>query len=268
MLRRVLSAGALILASATLTTRAAAWPQTNLDDGRPVVGAIGDSLSAGFNAKHIGDNRELSWCTGESPLVNSHLQRLEAFFGKRFRGVNEAIAGSVAADLEHQTSRLLPNHPLYMTLNIGANDVCTWEPHGYEPKLAKFEDDVRAAVTRLVTAEPGVTITMAPIPNVYNLREVAHAVPGCQVKWDILGMCNPLLGSQRTQADREAFRVRWQQTNDALARVAASFPQQVKFNENAIDTPFTWDDVSPIDCFHPSILGQNLLAEKTWFYEQ
>lgn len=262
MLRGTIAVSFLFLSAPAF----ADWHGSSAQDAPRVVGALGDSISAGFNAKHLGDNRDLSWATGDSPLIRSHLRRLEEYFQTQLVGVNESIAGSVASNLARQTSRLLPRHPAYVTIDIGANDVCTWTPDGYEPALAQFEKDVGDTIRRIITAEPDVSITLAPIPNVYQLWDVAVAMPGCQLKWDITGFCSPLLDSSRTEADRQSFIGRWQEANDALARVAADFPEHVLFDENAIDTPFTWEHVSPIDCFHPSIAGQNLLAEKTWLY--
>ena len=71
-------------------------------DGTKVLGAIGDSITTGFDAQHFGDNRELSWSTGDSPLINSHLHRREALLDTHITARNEAVAGSVAATLEGQ----------------------------------------------------------------------------------------------------------------------------------------------------------------------
>jgi lysophospholipase L1-like esterase len=267
MLSRIMTAAAVAVAIAGSSSAARARSGGGPDEPK-VVGALGDSISTGFDALHLGDNRDLSWATGTSDEVNSHLKRLEAYLNTPLIGENEAVAGSTAVDLNKQITRLLPNHPAYVTIDIGANDVCDWEAETYDASLTKFEADVQAAIQRIVDAEPDARITLAPIPDVYNLWEVASQQSGCQFKWTVTGLCKPLLAKSRTQEERLAFKDRWAGANDALARVAANFPQQVLFNENAIDVPFTWEDVSTIDCFHPSVKGQNLLAEKTWLYER
>lgn len=265
MLHRLALAAVLPLLSCSFPAPARADSQAAGTDVQ-ILGALGDSISAGFNAKRLGDNRELSWSTGDSALVQSHLKRLEDFLHAPIAGVNEAIAGSVAANLERQTTRLLPHNPSFVTIDIGANDVCAWTPDNHETAVMQFETDVRASIQRLVDANAQVRVTIVPIPNVYNLWEVAHDQPGCQMRWDIIGLCGRLLGSQRTQAERLAFLDRLQEGNDALSRIASDYPQHVLFDEHALETPFTWEHISPLDCFHPSVLGQNLIAEKTWFY--
>lgn len=229
-----------------------------------VIGAIGDSITAGFDARHLGDNRELSWSTGNSPDIQSHLHRLEQVFGANLEARNEAIAGSVASDLDRQITRILVYTPDFVTVAIGANDICGWG-RDYEADRAAFEGKVRAALHRILDSDQGAHITLAPIPNIYNLWEVAHDKPSCQTKWNIVNLCAPLLGRDRTEQDRQDFVARWRVANQTLGRIAAEFPAtQLSWDPSMADTRFEWEHVSQIDCFHPSVLGQNLLAEKTW----
>ncbi len=234
------------------------------DDDRIVLGAVGDSLTAAFNAQHLGDNREHSWSTGNSEIVLSHKRRLELEIGRPVVADNEAISGAVASGLDRQITRLLASEPDFVTMVIGANDVCGWADEHHE-QLAQFEYDVRMGLRKLVTARPSAHIILGPIPDIYNLWEVAVNQPSCQLKWNIIGMCRPLLDGSRTQAQREEFRLRWGDANEALARIAADFPENVHFDPTVAQTQFDWSHVSPIDCFHPSIAGQNVMAEKTWY---
>lgn len=228
------------------------------------AGAIGDSISTGFNASRLGDNKELSWSTGSSSLINSHFQRLKSASGSTtMRAYNEAVAGSVAADLEKQITRILSRSPDYLTITIGANDVCGWT-EDYAANLAEFESTLRAALSHLIAARPSIKIFISPIPDVYNLWEIAHQQSGCQTKWNIFGICRPLLGSNRSDLDRQAFVERWRHANDAIAQVATEFADNVLYEPSIAETHFEWDHVSNIDCFHPSAAGQNLLAEKGW----
>jgi len=52
--------------------------------------------------------------------------------------------------------------------------------------------------------------------------------------------------------------------NNAMANVAAAFPESVLFNLDVANASFTSEQISPLDCFHPSIDGLNLIADKTW----
>lgn len=242
-------------------------PSTLAAEATPfVIGALGDSITAGFDAQRIGDNRELSWAAGSSKLVKSHARRLGELLGRPVDAFNESVAGAMAADIDEQVSRLLPHKPDYVTLAIGANDVCTWTSD-FQPDLQAFEKDLRTELTRLVKALPNVKIMLAPIPDVYNLWTVASKHSGCQTKWDLIGMCSPLLSSDASAADRAAFVTRWEAANAAITSVANEFSENVRHDPRVSDTKFSWEHVSTIDCFHPSVAGQNLLAEVTWYPE-
>jgi lysophospholipase L1-like esterase len=228
-----------------------------------VVGAMGDSISTGFNAQRLGDNREFSWSTGTGAGLRSYRRRIEETHGLPVVSYNEAIAGSVAADLNRQTSRLLRHSPDYVTITIGANDVCRWG-EDYEPQRVAFEEELRGVLDRLITANDQMTIVLAPIPRLYNLWEVAHGQPGCQEVWEMFNICNALLGRDVTQAQREAFAARWEHANQTIEQIARSYPDQVRFNQAIADLRFEWRHVSSKDCFHPSVAGQNMLAEIAW----
>ncbi len=228
-----------------------------------VAGAIGDSISAGFDAVRVGDNREFSWSTGTAPGINSHLKRLSALRGQPVTAFNEAIAGSVVADLDRQITRLITKSPDYVTVTIGANDICGWSGD-YQADLAAFRSQLSTEVKRLVAARPNIKVLLASIPDMYNLWEVGSAHPQCAARWRLFGVCSPLLGADATTADRQAFVERWQAANDAISDVAAEMPANVLHNPDLAHVQFSWEDISTLDCFHPSVIGQNLLAEKTW----
>lgn len=229
-----------------------------------VVGALGDSITAGFNAQRLGDNRDLSWSTGTATLINSHLKRVMATRGAAATAFNEAIAGSRVHDLDRQVTRLLTKSPDYVTLAIGANDVCSWSTVDHHAELADFEEHLRSQIQRLVEARPNVRIALAPIPDLYNLWEVASTKAGCQAKWDMMGICAPLLSSRSNADERTRFQSRWRDANDAVTRVANDFAGNVAHDPADADTQFEWRHVSSMDCFHPSVEGQNLLSEMTW----
>lgn len=228
-----------------------------------VMGALGDSITAGFDAKRVGDNREISWATGTSNLINSHVKRLAALTHTETVGYNEAIVGSMANDLPRQVTRLLAKNPDYVTLAIGANDVCGW-PSDYEAARETFKTQLAAQIERLTAARPQVKILLVPVPDLYNLWTVANVHPSCQARWDLFGVCSELLGSKATEASRTAFVQKWEAINSVIAEVARDHTMNVIHDPELAHMPFAWSDLSPIDCFHPSVKGQNLLAEKTW----
>jgi lysophospholipase L1-like esterase len=228
------------------------------------LGAIGDSISAGFDARHLGDNREYSWTTGSKPESQSHLKKLTALFGVPIAARNEAVAGSTVYDLGRQLDRVLAADPDFLTITVGANDVCSWNVDDDTADVVAFMDKLAEHIQRVVDHNPNVRIYLAAIPDMYNLWRLASPSASCQRKWDLFGICNVLLGSDRTEADRQAFVGRWRDGNAALQAVAALFPENVYHDPSMATTQFLWEHVSTIDCFHPSIAGQNLLSEKTW----
>lgn len=228
-----------------------------------VMGAIGDSISAGFNAQRLGDNRELSWSTGNSAQISSHLKRLSALRQTQVTGYNEAIAGSVANDLPRQVTRLIPKNPDYVTLAVGANDVCGW-PADFDAAREAFKTQITTQIERLTSAHPDVTIMLSPVPDMYNLWSIAKDKPSCQARWDMFGLCSELLGSRATDQSRAAFVRKWEAINSAITEVARDHAANVIHDPELAHMPFVWDDLSTMDCFHPSVKGQNLLAEKTW----
>ena len=230
-----------------------------------VVAAIGDSITAGFNADRIGNNRDLSWATGmrEDQMVLSHAHRIADYMEQEVTARNVAIAGSQAKHLDRQINSLAESIPDYTTITIGANDVCDWS-EDYEDDIQRFEDDVDNAISRLVDINDQMKIMLSPVPNIVNLRDVAVDKFGCQLIWDTIGICRPLLGRGRTDLERQQFAERLEATNEALESVANRYPDQVLYERELGEIEFAWAHVSGVDCFHPNVAGQNLYAEKTW----
>jgi hypothetical protein len=231
--------------------------------GEKVLGALGDSISVGFNATRIGNNFQYSWATGDEEVVNSHKLRLKAYSGDEVTAHNVAVAGSVAGDLDAQIDKLAVHKPDYTTVTIGANDICSW-PDDFAAAALQFDAKVRNAVQRLQTINGSMTILLSPIPDMYNLWDLSVRRVGCQAKWDLLRMCPDLLGRDRTEAERQAFMQRWETANDIIHQIALDNPTNVIHNPDLAHVEFTWDHISTIDCYHPSAEGQALYAEKTW----
>ncbi len=230
-----------------------------------VIGAIGDSITAGFNAEKFSDNRGYSWSTGDKDeeKVDSHYFRVkENNQTKKIVTKNMAFVGAEAKDLLLQTRGLKNIHPNYVTVLIGANDVCHWqEDHAQE--LKGFKSDVGATIREVIKMKPDVKITLLPIPNFKKLYELGKS-HGCQQRWNLISMCSPLLSQSVTEEKREKFYERWEDANDSLREVASEFDQNVLFIEDLKNYAFEWEHISPKDCFHPSVEGQNQIAELAW----
>jgi hypothetical protein len=105
---------------------------------------------------------------------------------------------------------------------------------------------------------------VASIPDVHQLWEVYHGDPVAEFVWDVADICQSLLSTARTDADRELVRQRNIAFNQVLAEECATY-SRCRFDDNAVfETEFTRSDVSTLDYFHPSLTGQARLASITW----
>lgn len=266
-----------------------------------VMAALGDSITRAFNSDGPGcptgpslDCKENSWSTGTNPLVNSHLQRLEAMRpGREVVAYNDAVSGARASGLAAQAAVAAGQNPDYVTIEIGANDACASPP----TPLATFRAQIEAALATLVAGNPKAYILLASIPDVNQL----HAIftnppdPNALIRWAALNVCqgllaNPLSSEPADLARRAAFRERVIAYNRELEQACAEL-KRCRFDRNAVfNSSFTTADVATVtntsglnifpfnvlpvfgpgnanstaDYFHPSLQGQARLAETTW----
>ena len=226
--------------------------------------SIGDSITSGFNTKYIGDiaNRKYSWSTGNSRRVASHFNKLkDLLLTKVVDRKNVAKSRSTSFDLVKQLDKVSFPRIDYLTILIGANDVCDWRGD-YHRDLARFKDNVSAIITAVIAQNERVKIIIPAVPDMYHLYEIGKE--RCQFKWNVLGICPRLLNSRRTTAERQDFRERLVDANQALAELADAHRDNIRYIGELFDFRFTIEHTSSIDCFHPSVAGQGVLADITW----
>lgn len=226
-----------------------------------VVGAIGDSITQGVNATGMGAHPAYSWSAGTA--IRSHFARLHDMYGDAVKAVNVSVSGARANALSDQVSSLIPYHPSYVTILLGANDACRWDPNQPQ-QIRRYLEQMHSGIQALVEHQPDVKIILAPIPNMKMLWQVGVVHNRCRMIWDTFNACPGLLNSDATDEDREAFQARVDDANDGLETIAHEFSANVKFDRDLTKIPFTWDDISHIDCFHPSAKGQEKLSRSTW----
>jgi lysophospholipase L1-like esterase len=228
------------------------------------MGALGDSITRAFNSGGVIDTPRNSWSTGYGLRITSHKKLLEKFSDQRVYGYNVARSGATTSDLDRQVAKLLSkaNHVDYVTLLIGANDVCGWS-QDYDEESLRFQNRVRAAIELLIANNQKIKILISSIPDMYQLWEIGTEL-GCQANWNLTGFCSALLGKDVTTAQRFQFVEKWRTANDYLEDVAQEFPDNVRFAENTQYVQFEAEQVSALDCFHPSVKGQNMLSESLW----
>ncbi|MGX9898772.1 SGNH/GDSL hydrolase family protein [Arthrobacter sp. SA17] len=94
------------------------------------MAALGDSITRAHSVCcHPGDQPELSWSTGSNAAqgIQSHYRRLLEVQPGLSRN-NNAVSGSTAADLPAQAAAAASQGADYVTILIGANDLCAASP--------------------------------------------------------------------------------------------------------------------------------------------
>ncbi|WP_344600789.1 GDSL-type esterase/lipase family protein [Sporichthya brevicatena] len=264
--RAVATATALLAALTPAATPAAAARKP-----APVVAvALGDSITRGFNAcGFYRDCPKRSWSTGGDAAVRSHAQRLPVATGVRIRAVNLARSGAKAAALAGQAAQAAEARARYVTVEIGANDVCTSSEDAMTP-VADYRAAIREGLEVLRTGAPQARVLVASIPDVGRLWEIGKGRWQVRQVWDRLDVCPSMLAyptSERREdvERRERVRTRVKQFNAVLEAECAAYGPQCRYDGGAVfRARFQLGQVSKWDYFHPSTSGQRLLAEVSW----
>jgi len=242
---------------------AAATTPWDFNEIRPyVVAALGDSISVGTNAKNLGVNLDYSWITGSA--IKSHKTKiLEIVEQAEFH--NFAVNG---ADIENIISVQLP-HVLaldnldYLTILVGANDLCHWNVYNYDSDILRFHQVLNQGLQRVFNKFPNVTVLMLTPPNLVNLKKLK--TNRCQVVWNITNICPSLLRSQVTVDETSKFEMMMGDLNSTLSKMPkSSLYGDLRFNDVLFRSSFEKKDVSGIDCFHPSALGQQRISDEAF----
>jgi hypothetical protein len=147
---------------------------------------------------------------------------------------------------------------------MGANDLCTSSTASMTP-ADTFRAQFQQTLTTLNSGlPPGARIFVSSIPNVYHLWELYHTDLIAAWVWRTAQICQSLLSTSNTDADRQAVRDREAEFNAILAQECGRYAS-CRFDGNAVfNYPFTKSQVSKLDYFHPSLAGQATLAELSW----
>ncbi|MBX6767221.1 MAG: SGNH/GDSL hydrolase family protein [Actinomadura rubrobrunea] len=232
------------------------------------MASLGDSITRGFNAcGWYVDCPSRSWSTGSTSAVNSHYLRLRAQ-NSSLVAYNDAATGAKVAALNGQAQSAVSQSVDYVTILIGANDVCT-DSESSMTSVADFESRFRAAMTTLHNGLPNAKIFVASIPDIRRLWQVGKDNLAARTAWSAFGICQSMLANPTSTAEadvarRERVRQRDIAFNNVLADVCAEYAN-CKFDGNAVfNYPFTLSQVSGWDYFHPNESGQAVLAAETY----
>jgi lysophospholipase L1-like esterase len=253
-------------ASAVLVARS-----QSASSGQPALpgsmASAGDSITRAFDldGRHfLQDSPEESWASGNDPAVSSHYGRIlaahPAIAGK---GFNDARSGAKMDALDGQLKMAAAQQVDYVTILIGANDLCTSSVATMTP-AATFEAQFDQALAGFLGADRGAHVFVSSIPNLFRLWDALRTNPLAQLTWNLVHICGSLLSATATAADRQQVVAREQLDNAALASVCRRY-DRCRFDNNAVfGASFAAADVSSVDYFHPSLSGQKNLAAVTW----
>lgn len=232
------------------------------------IAAIGDSITQAYDACcWYGNHPGNSWSTGGASWdgVRSHYERILAA-KPRIAGHNhnDAVSGAKMADAPAQARAAVSQGASYVTILMGANDVCTSSIDTMTP-VETFRSKLRSALSILEAGLPsGAHIFVASIPDVHRLWELFHDDAVARAVWSAANICQSMLSSQNTDADRAAVGAREAAFNAVLEQECSAYVNCLFDGYAVFQTQFVSSDVSHLDYFHPSLSGQAKLANVTW----
>jgi lysophospholipase L1-like esterase len=235
------------------------------------MAATGDSITRAYNTGTLpfSDAPGNSWSTGTRASVGSHYSRILAaqptILGRNY---NQAVSGAKMAGLGSQMQQVNDRGVAYVTILMGANDLCTRTVAGMT-SVADFRSQFERVMAALSAGSPRARIYVVSIPDVFRLWVILRDNLLARVAWRTLDICQSLLRHPRSTDPSDAIRrmtVRQRNIdlNVQLAEVCAVYIH-CRFDQNAVFSDrFQPEDVSRRDYFHPSLHGQQRLANVAW----
>ncbi|BCB78714.1 SGNH/GDSL hydrolase family protein [Phytohabitans flavus] len=235
------------------------------------MAALGDSITTAHGACITFTRcKRQSWSTGDSGLVDSHYRRLLA----RNRAIkdnahNFAEPGARVADLPGQAQKAVDANVEYVTILIGANDVCRSSVEEMTP-VEDFRRELDTSLDILKGGLPKARVLVVSIPDLNRLWVIAHRENQAVRAWARNGTCPPLLANPSSEARpdverRAAVAERVNEYNAQLAAACKAYGRQCLYDGGAAHrVQFHTFQINRRDWFHPSSEGQETLAEVTF----
>jgi hypothetical protein len=254
------------------------------------LSGIGDSIMQGFNAGSCGrslclEQPEYSFAQGTNAEVRSLYLRFENP-GEEFVSVSGAEMIGGASSAKSQATRICQQQvrPNRIVILLGGNDVCNSSSVASLPSVADFASALGDALGLLVSdpcdLDPGSAIHVVSVPRVDLLYDagLAKSDVDCSSVWQRFGICS-LVTAAPTKETLSAVAARIAGYNQAILDTVTMIESGIDpgrdlhvTTDYVGDTPdssfgtygFLPEDLSSLDCFHPSIEGQTKLACLSW----
>jgi lysophospholipase L1-like esterase len=231
------------------------------------MAAIGDSITRAYDVCcSYGDHPGQSWSSGSTSYdgIVSHYERIRrvnpAITG---RGYNDAVSGAKMAAAPTQATQAVNQGARYVTILLGANDLCTSSPSTMT-STTTFRAQVSQAMATLMAQERDPYVFVSSIPNLYQLWEALHTNSLARWAWSNFHICQSMLAATNTETQRQQVVTREVAFNQILAEVCAAYARCRWDNKAVYNYRFSASQVSSLDFFHPSLSGQAALARVTW----
>jgi lysophospholipase L1-like esterase len=231
------------------------------------MASAGDSISRAFDidwSHFLSDSPQYSWSTGTDGAVRSEYQRiLAANPAISGNDVNDARTGAKMVDLAGQLASAAAQKVQYVTILMGANDLCTSSAATMTP-TATFQSQFTQALNSFFASDASAHVTVASIPNIYQLWNTLHSNWAAEATWNSAGICKAMLAWSNSAADRQKVVAQEAADNAVLASVCAQYTNCRWDGYAVYNVQFPAADVSTVDYFHPNKTGQNALAATAW----
>jgi hypothetical protein len=247
---------------------------------------------------------EHSWFDGDDPNVTSLHDRYlgldpTILADKSASLTGAEMLGDPNTNFAAQAVDIVAQQPDLVTVLLGGNDLCSRrsiDPN--DPNTLYTESEWRQAVRDgldvLVAGLPlGATVYLLGVPRVQDLRGVGEMKQAgsssinCVAIWETFDICTigtlfGELNDANLPTRRAALAVAQRRYNEILREEAIAYstatdpnginPRGIEVIADWVDpnTPsigtstFDPNDVNGGDCFHPSLRGQNRIAETAW----
>jgi len=233
------------------------------------MAALGDSITEAYNSLSafapFKSEPQYSWSTGYAgpKIVDSQYLRLLAVDPAiRGHAHNDSVVGATVSGLAAQVAEAVKQRVEYVTILIGANDICTRSISSMTP-VATFAQTFAGDLAALFKGLPqGSHVSVYSIPNLFELWSLFHTNRSAQYAWSF-GICQSMLSPTNTPADRTAVLNRENAFNSALATACAKHPT-CRWDRLAVFNSELTSSTLSFDYFHPSVKGQGQLSQITW----
>jgi lysophospholipase L1-like esterase len=232
------------------------------------MAALGDSITRAYDVCcSYRDHPGQSWSTGGAWYdgISSHYERIRRRNSAiTDRAHNDAVTGAKMSGAPAQASAAAAQHVAYVTVLLGANDLCTSSPSTMTP-TETFKTQFSQAMAILNEQLPQARIFVSSIPDIYQLWKVLHTNRVARTVWATAGICPSMLGATRTEAQRQLVVAREVAFNQILAEGCQQYGANCRWDGGATyNYRLSASQVSVLDFFHPDLDGQAALASVTW----